>query len=253
MNLDTITLPLAVAAGAASFLSPCVLPLVPAYLAFLSNSAAGPGGPAADGAPAGGLPQARWRVLRGALGFAIGLGLFCVAFFYALDRVLAPWKGVVTPLLGILVILLGLNFMGLLRIPGLARDLRPLPARFRGGGFPAGFLLGVGLAAGWSPCIGPVLGAVLTSGISQGTTERGIYLMIAYVVGLGLPFLLAALLIDRISPLLRAVARHQQLVSVLGGAVVVAMGALVMVNHFTVFNDWLSAHLPGFFQDPFDL
>lgn len=79
-----------------------------------------------------------------------------------------------------------------------------------------GLLLGVGLAAGWSPCIGPVLGAVLTSGISQGTTARGMYLMVAYVIGLGLPFLVAALLLDRISPLLRAVARHQRMVSVLG-------------------------------------
>ena len=243
MNLDAVTIPLALAAGAASFLSPCVLPLVPAYLGFLSHSAAGRGG----------LGRARWRVLRGAVGFAVGLGLFCIAFFYALDRALEPWKSVVTPIMGVLVILLGLNFMGVLRIPLLAREMRRLPAHFEGGGFTAGFLLGVGLAAGWSPCIGPVLGAVLTSGISQGTTARGMYLMIAYVIGLGLPFLVAALLVERIGPLLRAVTRHQRLVSVLGGAVVVAMGALVMVNHFTILNDWLSAHLPGFFQDPFDL
>ena len=243
MTLNSVSVPLAVAAGAASFLSPSVLPLVPAYLAFLSHSAAGPGGVAAS----------RWRVLQGALGFAVGLGLFCLAFFYALDRVLEPWKSVATPILGVVVIILGLNFMGVLRVPLLEREARRLPVHFGGGGFLAGLLLGVGLAAGWSPCIGPVLGAVLTSGISQGTTARGMYLMVAYVIGLGLPFLVAALLLDRISPLLRAVARHQRMVSVLGGAVVVAMGVLVMVDHFTILNDWLSAHLPGFFQDPFDL
>ncbi len=243
MTLNSVTVPLAVAAGAASFLSPCVLPLVPAYLAFLSHSAAGPGG----------LAARRWRVLQGALGFAVGLGLFCLAFFYALDRLLEPWKSVVTPILGVAVIILGLNFMGVVRVPLLEREVRRLPVHFGGGGFVGGLLLGVGLAAGWSPCIGPVLGAVLTSGISQGTTARGMYLMVAYVIGLGLPFLVAALLLDRISPLLRAVARHQRMVSVLGGAVVVTMGVLVMVNHFTILNDWLSAHLPGFFQDPFDL
>lgn len=238
-----MTIPLAVAAGAASFLSPCVLPLVPAYLAFLSRSAAG----------GGGVANTRWRVMRGALGFGVGLGLFCVAFFYALDRVLEPWKSVLTPVLGAIVIVLGLSFMGWLRIPLLEREVRRLPTHFEGGGFTGGLLLGLGLAAGWSPCIGPVLGAVLTSGIDQGTTARGMYLMIAYVIGLGLPFLVAALLLDRIGPLLRAAARHQRVFSFLGGAVVVAMGVLVVMNHFTILNDWLSAHLPSFFQDPFDL
>ncbi|MDA8332566.1 MAG: sulfite exporter TauE/SafE family protein [Candidatus Dormibacteraeota bacterium] len=250
MNLSSVTIPLAVAAGAASFLSPCVLPLVPAYLAFLSCEVAQPGSGAA--APRD-TAATRWRVLRGALGFVVGLGLFCIAFFYALDRVLEPWKSVVTPVLGILVVILGLVLMGVLRVGFLARDLRHLPSGPRRGGFGSGFLLGVGLAAGWSPCIGPVLGAVLTSGISQGTTVRGVYLMVAYCLGLGLPFLLAATLLDRSRPLLGTLARHQRAISLAGGAVVVLMGMLVTVNHFTIFNEWLSAHLPGFFQDPFDL
>lgn len=246
MDFDNVTIPLALAAGAASFLSPCVLPLVPAYLAFLSHSAAGTPGQA-------GLGRARWRVVRGALGFTLGLGFFCVAFFYALDRVLEPWKSVLTPLLGVVVILLGLGFMGLFRIPLLAREARWLPTTFGRGGFIAGVLLGLGLAAGWTPCIGPVLGAVLTSGVSQGTTTRGTYLMVAYAIGLGLPFLVAAAAVDRVGPLLREINRHQRLISVVGGVVIVAMGALVLVDHFTILNDWLSAHLPTFFQDPFDL
>ncbi len=247
MSLGAVTIPLAIAAGAASFLSPCVLPLVPAYLAFLSCQGAGERGSGAT------TTATRWRVLRGAAGFVIGLGAFCIAFFYALDRVLEPWRSVLTPVLGVLVILLGLTLVGVIRVGPLARDLRFLPRRAGRGGFAAGLLLGVGLAAGWSPCIGPVLGAVLTSGISQGTTLRGIYLMVAYCVGLGLPFLLAATLLDRAGPLLSSLARHQRVISVAGGLVVVAMGALVTVNHFTVFNEWLSAHLPGFFQDPFNL
>jgi cytochrome c-type biogenesis protein len=251
VDLSSVTIPLALAAGAASFLSPCVLPLVPAYLAFLSCEVAQPG-PGAAGAT-GGTASARWRVMRGALGFVIGLGLFCMAFFYALDRVLEPWKSVVTPVLGILVVILGLVLMGVLRVGILARDVRRLPGASRGGGFVSGFLLGVGLAAGWSPCIGPVLGAVLTSGISQGTTVRGVYLMLAYCLGLGLPFLAAATLLDRAQPLLGMLARHQRAISLGGGAIVVLMGMLVTVNHFTIFNEWLSAHLPGFFQDPFDL
>jgi cytochrome c-type biogenesis protein len=245
MSFGAVTIPLAVAAGAASFLSPCVLPLVPAYLAFLSCEGVGGAGTA--------ISAGRWRVMRGAAGFVIGLGTFCIAFFYALDRVLEPWRSVLTPILGAVVIVLGLTLMGVIRIGPLLRDRRPLPTRGRRGGFVAGLLLGLGLAAGWSPCIGPVLGAVLTSGISQGTTLRGIYLMVAYCLGLGLPFLLAAALLDRMAPLLATLGRHQRAISVVGGLVVVAMGMLVTVNHFAIFNDWLSNHLPGFFQDPFDL
>lgn len=241
MSLSAVTLPLAVAAGAASFLSPCVLPLVPAYLAFLSRAAGGRGD----------LGAVRWRVLRGALGFAIGLGVFCLTFFYALERLLAPWKGVLAPILGLAVVLLGLTFMGVLRLPWLRREARWLP--HGRGGFAGGILLGAGLGAGWSPCIGPVLGAVLTSGLEQGTTSRGMALMVAYVVGLALPFLLAALLMDRATPLLWALGRHQRAVSLAGGGLVMLMGILVMADRFTIFNDFLSAHLPTFFQDPFHL
>ena len=241
MSLGAVSLPLAVAAGAASFLSPCVLPLVPAYLAFLSRAAGGRGD----------LQGVRWRVLRGALGFVLGLGLFCLTFFYALDRVLTPWRAVLAPILGLAVVLLGLTLMGVVRIPWLRRERRWLPSGR--GGFAGGVLLGAGLGAGWSPCIGPVLGAVLTSGLEQGTTARGMALMVAYVLGLALPFLLAAVLMDRATPLLRALGRHPRAVSLTGGAVVMAMGALVMADRFTIFNDFLSAHLPAFFQDPFNL
>ncbi len=243
MSLSGVTIPLALAAGAASFLSPCVLPLVPAYLAFLSRAAGGPGG----------LAGARWRVLRGSLGFVLGLGLFCLTFFYALDRLLLPWRSILAPILGAAVVLLGLSVMGALRLPLVRREARWLPSGSATGDLPGGFLLGVGLAAGWSPCIGPVLGAVLTSGLNQGTTGRGLLLMLVYVLGLGLPFIAAAVLMDRVTPLLRSLGRHQRAVSLVGGAVVVLMGVLVMADRFTVFNQFLSSHLPAFFQDPFRL
>ncbi|HVD03542.1 MAG TPA: cytochrome c biogenesis CcdA family protein [Candidatus Dormibacteraeota bacterium] len=252
VQLSTVTIPLAAAAGAASFLSPCVLPLVPAYLAFLGHEAARPGS-SPRGTAAVVAADARWRVLLGSLGFVLGLGVFSTAFFYALDRLLSPWRSVVTPVLGVVVVLLGLTFMGVIRIGWLSHDLRRLPVNRRRGGFGAGFLLGIGLAAGWSPCIGPVLGAVLTTGVTDGATGQGLYLMAAYCLGLGLPFLLAAILLDRIRPLLTALGRHQRLISVVGGTVVVLMGVLVTFNHFTIFNDWLSAHMPSFFQDPFNL
>jgi cytochrome c-type biogenesis protein len=247
LNLATVSMPLALAAGATSFLSPCVLPLVPSYMGFLAQSATG--GSSAS-APMG---NGRARVMLGSLGFVLGLSLFLVAFFYALYRLLEPWKQLALPIMGTVVILLGLSFMGVLRLPWLSREARWLPAGFTRGGFIAGLLLGVGFAAGWTPCIGPVLGAVLTSGIDQGTTGKGLLLIVAYCLGLGAPFVLVALLIDRATPVLRLLNRHQRLISLIGGALVVAMGVLVVSNNVPLVYGWFSTHLPAFFRDPFDL
>ncbi|MGH7641026.1 MAG: cytochrome c biogenesis CcdA family protein [Candidatus Dormibacteria bacterium] len=247
MTLGGVSLPLAVAAGSTSFLSPCVLPLVPSYIGFLAQSATAPGPNVQLGA------RHRARVLLGAFGFIVGLSLFLVAFFYALYHLLEPWKHLALPIMGALVILLGLGFMGVFRLPWLQREARWLPHGFRGGGFLAGLLLGIGFAAGWTPCIGPVLGAVLTSGIEQGTSARGMTLIVAYCLGLGLPFFIVGLLIDRAGPGLRLINRHQRAISVVGGALVVAMGALVVSNNVPVVYSWFSSHLPAFFQDPFDL
>ncbi len=258
MTLSGISIPLAAAAGAASFLSPCVLPLVPAYLGFLGGTAAGPGGGAAasdggEGPASAGRPRpGRARLLGSALAFVLGLSLFFVVFFYSLQTVLEPWRAVALPVLGGLVVVLGLQYMGLVRIPLLMRDTRRGPTR-RTGGAATGFLLGLGFAAGWTPCIGPILSAVLTSGLAQGTTARGLILIGFYCAGLGLPFLLMAWLVDRATPALRAVNRHQRLVSIGGGLLVVAMGVLVITDHVTVLNTWFSTHLPAFFQDPFHL
>ncbi|HEY6538513.1 MAG TPA: cytochrome c biogenesis CcdA family protein [Candidatus Dormibacteraeota bacterium] len=247
MTLADVSIPLAVAAGATSFLSPCVLPLVPSYLGFLAQSATG----SAPRRP--GTPTDRRRVMIGALGFVLGLSLFLIAFFYALYRILEPWKQLALPIMGAVVILLGLGFMGVLRLPFLAREARWLPAGFSRGGFLAGLLLGIGFAAGWTPCIGPVLGAVLTSGIEQGTTGRGLLLIVAYCLGLGAPFLLAAVLVDRAAPALRALNRHQRAISLVGGALVVLMGVLVVSDNVPLLYTWFSSHLPAFFRDPFDL
>ncbi len=246
MDFSSVSVPLAIAAGATSFVSPCVLPLVPSYLGFLAQQGAGSQlGPASS--------PGRGRVALGSLGFILGLSLFLIAFFYALYHLLQPFKPVALPVLGSLVILLGLGFMGLLRLPWLEREARWLPSSFRGGGFLAGLLLGLGFAAGWTPCIGPVLGAVLTSGVEQGTTARGMLLIAAYCLGLGAPFFVAALLLGRTAPILSLLNRRQHLISLLGGALVVAMGVLVVTNNVPLLYNWFSAHLPAFYRDPFDL
>jgi len=259
VTIDAISIPLAAAAGAASFLSPCVLPLVPAYLGFLGGSAVG-GGPSSRPpgaqAPLPTPPAAgpgRLTVMGNAAAFVLGLSLLFILAFYLLETVLLPWRHILLPVLGAVVIGLGLQYMGVLRLSVLQRERRPWLRMPRRAGPLGGFLLGIGFAAGWTPCIGPVLGAVLTSGLAQGATGHGVVLMVAYAVGLSLPFLIAAGLLEAAAPALRALQRLQQPIAVVGGLLIVGMGVLVVTNHVTVLNSWFSAHLPPGLQDPFNL
>ncbi len=158
MTLDNVSVPLALAAGAASFLSPCVLPLVPVYISYLVR------------APSGGDPSAKPSLTAGlanAIAFVVGVSVVLIALFYALRAVLQPIRGVVAPIAGLLVIVFALHLVGLVRVPGLDREFRLFKTAPRASGPIGGFLLGLAFAAGWTPCIGPVLGAVLTSLIAS--------------------------------------------------------------------------------------
>jgi len=178
--LNHISPPLAFLAGLVSFLSPCVLPLVPAYVAYL-------GGKAGDlEAPA------RSRLILAGVAFVTGLTLVFVLFFYAFQAILSPFLLLLEPLAGILVIILALQLVGVFRPVFLQREHRLLKTAPTGGGVGGGLLLGLGFATGWTPCVGPTLGAILTSGFVQGTTGPGLLLILSYSLGLGLPFLLLA-------------------------------------------------------------
>lgn len=229
--------PLAFAAGLASFLSPCVLPLVPAYLAYLAGGAE---------------PSRRSRTLTGAAAFVLGLSIVLVLFFYALRTVLFPARAWLAPAAGILVILLALNTAGLLRLRVLSVTIQPVRAP-EGGGPLGGLILGAGLALGWTPCIGPTLGAVLTSGVVQGTTGEGLVLLAAYCLGLGLPFFLLAFGVEEARGAVRALRRHQRRLDIGAAVILAAMGVLLITANFTVLNQAFSRLLPGPLQTPFGL
>src|SRR5712692_6918845 len=191
MTLDNVSVPLALAAGAASFLSPCVLPLVPVYVSYLARTRGG-----AEAAPTTSLA----RGLLNAAAFMAGVTVVVIALFYALRTVLQPVGGAVAPVAGVLVIVFALHLVGVLKLPGLNREYRVFKTAPGGSGPLGGFLLGLAFAAGWTPCVGPVLGAVLTSGATTGTTARGLLMVGAYCVGLGLPFVLLGLGVTRPQP-----------------------------------------------------
>jgi cytochrome c-type biogenesis protein len=243
MTLDNVSLPLALAAGAASFLSPCVLPLVPVYVSYLART------PTGDGAPP--APHWRLRTFASAVAFVIGVSVILISLFYALRSLLQPVRDVITPLAGVLVILFALHLAGLLRLPGMNREFRLFKTAPRFTGPLGGFLLGLAFAAGWTPCIGPVLGAVLTSGATTGTSARGLLIVACYCVGLGLPFLVLGLGVDRAVASVRRLSAWRRPIDLASAAVLGAMGVLLLTNSLIVITQIGSRVLPSY--NPFGL
>ncbi|MEQ4208057.1 cytochrome c biogenesis protein CcdA [Actinopolymorpha sp. B9G3] len=213
-----LAIPVALLAGLVSFLSPCVLPLVPGYLSYVTGLS---GADLASGA--------RGRMATGALLFVAGFAIVFVsagALFGALGTFLAGNAGVLTAVLGVVTIVLGLAFLGL--VPWLQRDWRVhgVPAV----GLGAAPLLGVLFGLGWTPCIGPTLGVVATLAVNEATAGRGALLMAAYAAGLGVPFVLVAVGFRRLLGGLSFVRRHHVWVTRAGGALLVVVGLLMVTG-----------------------
>lgn len=232
-----VTIPAAAFAGVVSFLSPCVLPLVPGYLAFVS----GTGEAQAAGAA---LPPVR-VVLPRATAFVLGFTSVFIAMGASatqLGQLLSAHADALSRVLGVVVIAFGLHVMGVLRIPLLYREKRihtSNEARSIGGAY----VIGAGFGFGWTPCIGPILGGVLAMAAVQQTVWKGVGLLTVYSLALGIPFLVAALAAESITRAIRRFGRLYNAVEIGSGALLVAVGALLLAGKFT----WLNAQL-GFLQ-----
>lgn len=231
----TPTLPLAFIAGVLSFLSPCVLPLVPSYLAFVGGSA----------------DAKRAVLIRNSLFFILGFSLVFIALgasASALGSVLRSNLPLLTTFGGVLVIAMGLVMLGVIKVPWVYRDTRP---QYRGESrTPWGaMLLGMAFAAGWTPCIGPILGAILTLAGAGGTLAHGVGLLAVYALGLGVPFLLAALLLE---PFMRFSQRFKRFLPVVersAGVLLVIAGLLMLTGTFTRLNSYLIQITPSWLLD----
>lgn len=238
-DLSTIGLLAALGAGVISFLSPCVLPLVPAYVSYIAD----------DSAQRARQSRARGRLAALAVSapFVAGFSTVFIAFgasASALGLLLQRFRYEANLVAGGVVIVFGLLMLGLMRwLPWLQRDLR-LHLRLAGGNPFAAFVLGVAFAFGWTPCIGPILGAILAL-TAASTGAAGISLLIAYSIGLGVPFLMTALFIDRATQLLRRLRGVGAGLQVGGGLVLVTLGVAMLTGQLTVFSRWLLDAMPA--------
>jgi cytochrome c-type biogenesis protein len=233
----------ALGAGALSFLSPCVLPLVPPYLCFMAGVSVED---FRGDAKAAAASPARRALVLSALAFVLGFTTVFVALgagASTIGQTLRQWQEPLGIAAGIVIIVMGLNFLGVLRIPLLSRE-----ARFQAGGKPASlaaaYVMGLAFAFGWTPCIGPVLGPILTLAGGRGTVGEGALLLAVYSLGLGIPFLIAALFSGAFMRFLARFRVHLGRVEKMIGALLVVAGVLFMTGGIGTAAYWLIETFP---------
>ena len=237
---DNVTLVAAFVAGFLSFISPCVLPLIPGYISFVS-------GASLDDLRAGG-PAARRHVLIRSLAFVLGFSLVFIALgasASAIGSFISGKLNILTKIAGALIIVFGLHMMGVFRLAFLDTEKRAQTERKPAG--PVGaFLVGLAFAFGWTPCIGPILAGILVVAGSRETVAEGVLLLAVYSLGLGVPFLLTSVAIDRFFSVAAAIRRHYHAIEMTSGGLLVAIGVLIFTEQLTVIVRYLEPYLPVF-------
>lgn len=240
-------------AGILSFLSPCVLPLVPAYLSFMTGltiaelkSATHDTGVTPSSAETPKIPLA--DVLVPSVLFVIGFSVIFVALgatASVLGEFLRQYRDVIEKAAGLLVVAFGVFMLGIIKVPWLYGEARFDMSRTRNLGRGTALLMGMAFAAGWTPCVGPILGSILALAGASGSAARGALLLTAYSLGLGVPFVAVALLFGRVSGVLRWLNRHSVVINRIAGVLLIGVGLLIFTGKLGLIAAWLSSALPG--------
>ena len=233
--MSTLPLPIAAfVAGLFSFLSPCVLPLVPGYVSLIS------------GAGVEELKSQESQLLRkvmlNSIGFILGFSIVFIglgAISTQVGQLMARYKSLLARVAGVVVILFGLHLTGLFKINALYTDAR-LHSIKGSSTWGGAFLIGFAFAFGWTPCVGPILGVILGFAAAQDSVFKGILLLAVYSLGLAVPFLMTALLMGRFMKFYSGFRRHMQAVEVASGALLIVLGALLVFGRFTIISNYLS-------------
>jgi cytochrome c-type biogenesis protein len=230
-----LSIPIAFVAGVVSFLSPCVLPLIPGYISMLS-------GVSMEELKAGGDAALVERIIRNSFAFVLGFSVVFISLGASATFVgtfLLSRRTIFNVIAGLIIIVFGLHLTGLIRIPFLYRDARihtGAPQR----GLLGAFLLGFAFAFGWTPCIGPILAGILALAATRQTVLQGMFLLAIYSAGLAIPFLATSLGLSQFLKFYGRFRKHLHAVEVASGVLLVVIGALIALNKFTVLSGYLS-------------
>ncbi|MFQ6015402.1 MAG: cytochrome c biogenesis CcdA family protein [Anaerolineae bacterium] len=234
MDLQNITFVTALVAGVLSFVSPCVVPLIPAYLSYITGLSV----EEMAGEP---TRQQRWEAVLNAAAFVLGLSLIFTllgASANLLGQLLLTYQPIVVRLAGLIIIAFGLQMMGILKLDFLYREKRVDFTTRRAGGYLGSLIMGAAFSIGWVPCVGPILAGILTMASQASTVNQGMLLLFIYSLGLGVPFILTAAAIDRLSTHLQRIKRHLRTISIVSGLVLILMGVLVFTNQLLIITAW---------------
>jgi len=240
--MPDVTLVAAFGAGVLSFISPCVLPLVPGYISFVS----GVSFEEMQRSSATGAARARWRMLLTSFAFVVGFSLVFIAFgasASALGKTLMRQRAILEKIAGVLVIVFGLHLSGVFRIKWLDQDTR-IQTKGRPAGPVGALLVGIAFAFGWTPCIGPILGGILTIAGSRDSVAEGVGLLAVYSAGLGVPFLLTSLAIDRFFVASARIRRHYRAIERVAGGLLIVLGVLIFTDRFTILAKYIDRLFP---------
>jgi cytochrome c-type biogenesis protein len=235
---ENVTLLAAFVAGFLSFISPCVLPLIPGYISFVS-------GASLEDMRTGGE---RRQILIRSLAFVLGFSLVFIALgasASAIGKFIFDKLPLLSKIAGALIIVFGLHMMGVFKVGFLDNEKRAQTQRKPAGPIGA-FLVGLAFAFGWTPCIGPILAGILVIAGSRETVGEGVLLLAVYSAGLGVPFLLTSVAIDRFFLVAAAIRRHYHAIELASGGLLVGIGVLIFTGQLTVIVRYLQPYLPVF-------
>jgi cytochrome c-type biogenesis protein len=232
--MSSITFLTALAAGILSFLSPCILPLVPVYLANIAGASV----------LTPDLPERRYILLH-TISFIVGFSLVFIALGASLGLLgaVVPFK-LLYNVAGVLLILFGIFLVAATKVPWLNYEKRLDFARVKGTGYLRSLLIGAIFSLGWTPCVGPILGGILALAWSSQTVWQGVYLLLAYCLGLGLPFIAVGLALGSASRYIRWLSRHAFVTSVVAAVLLISIGILILTGYL----EYLSGLMPGGYQ-----
>ncbi len=228
---------MAFGAGLLSFISPCILPIIPSYMFFISGTSAGAMAEAEEQDQR--LKQR--QIILSSLFFILGFSLVFMALgatATSLGRLMANYQDLLRKIGGVVIIVLGLHMMGLIEIKALLYEKR-MHFKARPPGYFGALLIGIAFALGWTPCIGPILGAILGIAGSQTQVSSGILLLAVYSLGLAIPFFLTALLMDKIFVHFRKLQKHMQKISIISGVFMIVIGILIFTNMLQSLSNYL--------------